>query len=47
MTDERCLAGEAGVRQFLDLGTGLPTANATHRVAQDVDPAGPGGGPTG
>ncbi|MGW1227742.1 SAM-dependent methyltransferase [Streptomyces sp. NPDC001478] len=34
----RYLAGEAGVRQFLDLGTGLPTANATHEVAQDVDP---------
>ncbi|MFJ1896232.1 MULTISPECIES: SAM-dependent methyltransferase [unclassified Streptomyces] len=35
----RYLAGEAGVRQFLDLGTGLPTANATHEIAQDVDPA--------
>ncbi|MFF3171018.1 SAM-dependent methyltransferase [Streptomyces sp. NPDC057900] len=34
----RYLAGEAGVRQFLDLGTGLPTANATHEVAQDVEP---------
>ncbi|MFF1921135.1 SAM-dependent methyltransferase [Streptomyces sp. NPDC058221] len=34
----RYLAGEVGVRQFLDLGTGLPTANATHEVAQDVDP---------
>ncbi|MFJ4917535.1 SAM-dependent methyltransferase [Streptomyces sp. NPDC088726] len=35
----RYLAGEAGVRQFLDLGTGLPTANATHEIAQDVAPA--------
>ncbi|MEU2023812.1 SAM-dependent methyltransferase [Streptomyces sp. NPDC016469] len=34
----RYLAAEAGVRQFLDLGTGLPTANATHEVAQGVEP---------
>ncbi|MFI7208101.1 SAM-dependent methyltransferase [Micromonospora aurantiaca (nom. illeg.)] len=34
----RHLAGEAGVRQFLDIGTGLPTANNTHEVAQRVDP---------
>ncbi|PZT73569.1 MULTISPECIES: SAM-dependent methyltransferase [unclassified Streptomyces] len=34
----RYLAGEAGIRQFLDLGTGLPTANSTHEVAQGVDP---------
>jgi hypothetical protein len=32
----RFLAGEAGIRQFLDLGTGIPTANNTHEVAQDV-----------
>jgi O-methyltransferase involved in polyketide biosynthesis len=32
------LAGEAGVRQFLDVGTGLPTANNTHEVAQAVAP---------
>ncbi|WP_046470899.1 SAM-dependent methyltransferase [Allosalinactinospora lopnorensis] len=32
------LAGEAGVRQFLDIGTGLPTANNTHEVAQTVAP---------
>jgi hypothetical protein len=32
------LAGEAGIRQFLDLGTGLPTANNTHEVAQSVSP---------
>jgi hypothetical protein len=34
----RHLAGEAGVRQFLDIGTGLPTANNTHEVAQSVAP---------
>ncbi|ROO90556.1 S-adenosyl methyltransferase [Actinocorallia herbida] len=32
------LAAEAGVRQFLDIGTGLPTANNTHEVAQRVSP---------
>ncbi|MFG1602810.1 SAM-dependent methyltransferase [Actinoplanes sp. NPDC049265] len=30
---------EAGVRQFLDIGTGLPTANNTHEVAQAIDPS--------
>jgi hypothetical protein len=30
------LAGEAGIRQFLDIGTGLPTANNTHQLAQDI-----------
>jgi hypothetical protein len=34
----RYVAEEAGIRQFLDLGTGLPTANSTHEVAQEVDP---------
>jgi hypothetical protein len=34
----RYLAGEAGVRQFLDIGTGLPTADNTHQVAQGVAP---------
>jgi hypothetical protein len=34
----RYLAGEAGVRQFLDVGTGLPTADNTHQVAQQVAP---------
>ena len=34
----RYLAGEAGIRQFLDVGTGLPTANNTHEVAQSVAP---------
>ncbi|QYN37860.1 SAM-dependent methyltransferase [Pseudonocardia sp. DSM 110487] len=32
------LAGECGVSQFLDVGTGLPTANNTHEVAQGVNP---------
>jgi O-methyltransferase involved in polyketide biosynthesis len=32
------LAGEAGVRQFLDIGTGLPTADNTHEVAQRMAP---------
>jgi trans-aconitate methyltransferase len=34
----RHLAGEQGVRQFLDVGTGIPTANNTHEVAQSVAP---------
>jgi hypothetical protein len=29
---------DAGIRQFLDIGTGLPTANNTHQVAQSVAP---------
>ena len=32
------LAAEAGIRQFLDIGTGLPVANNTHEVAQRVAP---------
>jgi O-methyltransferase involved in polyketide biosynthesis len=32
----RYLVGEAGIRQFLDIGTGLPTAENTHEVAQRV-----------
>ncbi|WP_017605589.1 SAM-dependent methyltransferase [Nocardiopsis alkaliphila] len=32
------LAREEGVRQFLDVGTGLPTANNTHEVAQAAAP---------
>ena len=32
------LAREEGIRQFLDIGTGLPTANNTHEVAQSVAP---------
>jgi SAM-dependent methyltransferase len=34
----RTLAAEAGIRQFLDIGTGLPTADNTHEVAQAIDP---------
>ncbi|GAA2079976.1 SAM-dependent methyltransferase [Streptomyces albiaxialis] len=34
----RCLAEEHGVRQFLDVGTGLPTVDNTHEVAQRVAP---------
>ncbi len=34
----RYLAGEARIRQFLDVGTGLPTADNTHEVAQAVAP---------
>jgi hypothetical protein len=34
----RYLAGDEGIRQFLDIGTGLPTANNTHEVAQSVAP---------
>ncbi|WP_128374516.1 SAM-dependent methyltransferase [Streptomyces cavernae] len=34
----RHLAGEAGIRQFLDIGTGLPTAANTHEIAQQVAP---------
>jgi hypothetical protein len=32
----RYLAGPAGIRQFLDVGTGIPTASNTHEVAQAV-----------
>jgi hypothetical protein len=34
----RYLVREAGVRQFLDIGTGLPAANNTHEVAQSAAP---------
>jgi SAM-dependent methyltransferase len=34
----RHLAAEAGIRQFLDIGTGLPTMNNTHEVARSVVP---------
>lgn len=34
----RHLAAEAGVRQFLDVGTGLPTMQNTHEVAQGIAP---------
>ena len=35
----RFLAAEASIRQFLDIGTGLPTTNSVHEVAQAVAPA--------
>ena len=34
----RFLVAEAGVRQFLDLGSGLPAADNVHEVAQAIDP---------
>ena len=34
----RYLVAEAGIRQFLDVGTGLPTMQNTHEVAQSVAP---------
>jgi S-adenosyl methyltransferase len=34
----RFLAAEAGIRQYLDIGTGIPSANNTHEVAQSVAP---------
>jgi hypothetical protein len=34
----RYLAAEAGIRQFLDIGTGIPTSGNTHQVAQAVAP---------
>jgi hypothetical protein len=34
----RYLAGQAGIRQFLDIGTGIPTSGNTHEVAQAIAP---------
>jgi hypothetical protein len=34
----RHLTADLGVRQFLDVGTGLPTMNSVHQVAQSVAP---------
>ncbi len=34
----RFMAGEGGIRQFLDIGSGLPTRNNVHQVAHEVDP---------
>ena len=34
----RYLAAEAGIRQFLDIGTGIPSASNTHEVAQAAAP---------
>jgi S-adenosyl methyltransferase len=35
----RYLVGEAGIRQLLDIGSGLPTAENVHEIAQRADPA--------
>jgi hypothetical protein len=35
----RYLAAEVGIRQFLDIGSGLPTDTNVHQVAHEVDPA--------
>lgn len=35
----RYLVQEAGIRQFLDIGTGLPTGDNTHEIAQRLDPS--------
>jgi hypothetical protein len=35
----RFLTAEAGVRQFLDIGSGLPTADNVHQVAQAIEPS--------
>ena len=32
------LAGQAGIRQFLDIGTGIPTSPNVHEIAQGLDP---------
>src|SRR5436190_19954460 len=34
-----CVAGEAGVRQFLDIGSGIPTSPNVHEVAQAIAPS--------
>src|SRR6202167_3595153 len=34
----RFLAADVGMRQFLDIGTGIPTAGNTHQVAQAIAP---------
>jgi hypothetical protein len=34
----RHLTADLGIRQFLDIGTGLPTMNSVHQVAQAIDP---------
>jgi hypothetical protein len=35
----RYLAGQAGIRQFLDIGAGLPSADNVHEIAQATDPS--------
>ena len=34
----RYLAGQAGIRQFLDIGSGIPTERNVHEVAQEIAP---------
>jgi hypothetical protein len=34
----RYLAGDAGMRQFLDIGTGIPTSGNTHEIVQAIAP---------
>lgn len=34
----RFMADQGGIRQFLDCGSGLPTAENTHQIAQRIDP---------
>jgi hypothetical protein len=34
----RFMAGEAGLAQFLDIGTGIPASGSTHEIAQDARP---------
>jgi hypothetical protein len=34
----RFLVGEAGIRQIIDIGTGIPAAGNVHEVAQQIDP---------
>ena len=36
----RYLVADAGIRQLLDIGAGLPTEENVHQIAQRVDPAG-------
>jgi hypothetical protein len=35
----RFLVSDCGIRQFLDIGTGIPTANNTHEGAQRLEPS--------
>ncbi len=35
----RYLVAEAGIRQLIDIGSGLPTAENVHQIAQGIDPA--------
>jgi hypothetical protein len=35
----RHLVGEVGLRQLIDIGSGLPTADNVHQIAQQIEPA--------